>query len=92
MLSGYTCVASMWDRAKYGSSTITHVWTFAWTSPELLLYAHAHSDIGAVQRKTDEMADICVRIRYSLPVDRLLVERQQHSGAVVAMVGKAANG
>ena len=38
MLSGYSCVPSMWDRAKYGTSTTTQVWTFAWTSPELLLY------------------------------------------------------
>ena len=37
MLSGYTCVPSMWDRVKYGSSTTTQVWTFAWTSSELLL-------------------------------------------------------
>ena len=38
MLSGYTCVPSMWDRVKCDSSTTMQVWTFAWTSPELLLY------------------------------------------------------
>ena len=52
----------------------------------------AHPGIGAVQRKMDDMADICVHIRYSLLVDRSLVECLCHSGAVVAMIGKADNG
>ena len=52
----------------------------------------AHPGNCAVLCKMDDLAEICVRIRYSYLVNRLLVERQRHSGAVVAMVGKTVNG
>ena len=54
MLSGYTC---MWDRAKYGLNIRLNELRVA-----IVL---GLPGIGAVQRKTDDMADICVRSRYS---------------------------
>ena len=53
---------------------------------------HARPGIGAIQRKVNDLAEICVRVSYSFLVDRLLAERHRHSGAVVAVVGKTANG
>ena len=66
MLSSYTCVPSMWDCVKCGSSTTTQVWTFAWTSPGLLLYVIILTLVPYSIKWTKCLISVCVWVAVSL--------------------------
>ena len=66
MLSGYTCLPSIWDRAKCGSSTTMQVWTFAWTSLKLLLFALILALVPYSVKLTTWLISVCLFVTVSL--------------------------